>query len=67
MQKAPQAVARKLRESLKKWSENEFANDSQLSLIPSLYAKLKNTYDFSTSEPVSLVVSSFSFLPVVIY
>lgn len=54
MNKAPPAVAKKLRESLKKWSENEFSNSPQLSLIPSLYEKLKTTYDFSTTETVSM-------------
>lgn len=53
MNRGPAAVSNKLRESLKRWSENEFANDPQLSLIPSLYAKLKTLYDFSTSETVS--------------
>lgn len=57
MQRAPSAVAKKLRESLKRWSENEFANDPQLSLIPSLYINLKNTYDFTSSEPVSIIIS----------
>jgi signal transducing adaptor molecule len=34
-------VAEKLRQLLKKWAENDFKNDPQLNLIPSLYAKLK--------------------------
>ncbi|CAH0557670.1 unnamed protein product [Brassicogethes aeneus] len=45
-------VARKLKESLKKWAENEFKSDPQLSLIPSLYSKLRSSgHDFSSSEP----------------
>lgn len=57
MTKAPQSVAKKLRESLKRWSENEFKTDVQLNLIPSLYSKLKNSgYDFSLNEtPVKKV------------
>lgn len=50
MTKAHPEVAKKLRESLKRWSENEFKSDGQLSLIPSLYHKLRGTYDFSSSE-----------------
>ncbi|XP_060517077.1 signal transducing adapter molecule 1 [Cylas formicarius] len=50
MQKGHPTVSKKLRESLKRWAENEFKSDGQLSLIPSLYHKLKSTYDFSTSE-----------------
>lgn len=36
------AVAQKMAGLLKKWSEEEFKGDPQLSLIPSLYAKLKS-------------------------
>lgn len=37
-----------MRISLKKWAENEFKNDSQLNLIPTLYQKLKSDgLDFS--------------------
>lgn len=44
----PQKVSDKLKSLLKKWSENEFKNDPQLNLIPSLYAKLKQEgVDFS--------------------
>ncbi|XP_018576765.1 signal transducing adapter molecule 1 isoform X1 [Anoplophora glabripennis] len=51
MTKAPPSVAKKLRESLKRWAETEFKIDGQLNLIPSLYSKLKNSgYDFSLSE-----------------
>ncbi|KAG1714174.1 Signal transducing adapter molecule 1 [Nymphon striatum] len=39
--KAHHKVADKLKELLKKWAEGEFKNDQQLSLIPSLYQKLK--------------------------
>lgn len=46
MTKAHPTVSKKLRESLKRWAENEFKSDVQLNLIPSLYSKLKNTYDF---------------------
>lgn len=50
MTKAHPEVAKKLRESLKRWSENEFKSDGQLSLIPSLYHKLRGTFDFSSGE-----------------
>lgn len=40
MQQQPK-VADHLKLLLKKWVENEFKSDSQLSLIPSLYSKLK--------------------------
>lgn len=45
----PQKVMDKLKSLLKKWSENEFKNDPQLNLIPSLYIKLKQEgLDFSS-------------------
>lgn len=45
----PHKVSDKLKSLLKKWAENEFKNDPQLSLIPSLYAKLKQEgMDFSS-------------------
>lgn len=51
MTKAPPTVAKKLRESLKKWAENEFKSDTQLILIPTLYNSLKSKgYDFAPSE-----------------
>ncbi|CAG9768700.1 unnamed protein product [Ceutorhynchus assimilis] len=50
MTKGHPHVAKKLRDSLKRWSENEFKSDGQLSLIPSLYHKLRGSYDFSSSE-----------------
>lgn len=62
MQRAPSTVSKKLRDSLKRWSENEFANDPQLSLIPSLYAKLKATYDFSSTETVSTLNECYYYL-----
>ncbi|CAD5116415.1 DgyrCDS5305 [Dimorphilus gyrociliatus] len=40
--KTHRKVAQKLRFLIKKWSENEFKNNSSLSLIPSLYESLKN-------------------------
>lgn len=46
----PQKVVDKLKSLLKKWAENEFKNDPQLNLIPSLYAKLKlEGVDFSVA------------------
>lgn len=51
LQKSHPQVNKKLRESLKKWAENEFKSDPQLNLIPSLYNKLRNTgLDFSFEE-----------------
>lgn len=45
----PHKVADKLKSLLKKWAENEFKNDPQLNLIPSLYTKLKQEgVDFSS-------------------
>lgn len=50
IKKAHPQVVRKLKESLKKWSENEFKGDAQLNLIPSLLAKLQNEgVDFNTA------------------
>ncbi|KAG7155267.1 Signal transducing adapter molecule 1-like [Homarus americanus] len=41
-------VSERLRQSLKKWAEGDFKGDPQLSLIPALYAKLKQEgYDFN--------------------
>ncbi|KAK9870579.1 hypothetical protein WA026_008141 [Henosepilachna vigintioctopunctata] len=51
MTKAHISVAKKLRECLKRWSENEFKSDSSLNLIPSLYVKLKNSgMDFNSTN-----------------
>ncbi|KAF7287130.1 hypothetical protein GWI33_002506 [Rhynchophorus ferrugineus] len=50
MHKAHPHIAKKLRELLKRWADNEFKSDAQLNLIPTLYEQLKNTYDFSSSE-----------------
>jgi len=50
----PQKVADRLKLLLKKWAENEFKNDPQLNLIPSLYTKLKQEgVDFSFSSDVN--------------
>lgn len=47
----PQPIPMKLKLVLKKWSENEFKNDQELNLIPSLYEKLKQEgNDFSDSS-----------------
>lgn len=46
----PQKVTNRLKSLLKKWAENEFKSDPQLSLIPSLYTKLKQEgVDFSST------------------
>lgn len=51
MARATPPIALKMRLSLKKWAENEFKNDSQLNLIPSLYQKLKaDGLDFTDSS-----------------
>ncbi|RWS21996.1 signal transducing adapter molecule 1-like protein, partial [Leptotrombidium deliense] len=45
-------VAEKMRLLIKKWAEQEFKNDPQLSLIPSLYTKLKSEgVDFGSTDP----------------
>ncbi|XP_026810384.1 signal transducing adapter molecule 1 [Rhopalosiphum maidis] len=50
----PQKVADRLKSLLKKWAENEFKNDPQLNLIPSLYTKLKQEgVDFSLTPDVN--------------
>ncbi|XP_019864932.1 signal transducing adapter molecule 1 [Aethina tumida] len=50
--KGHEIVSKKLRESLKRWAENEFKSDTQLVLIPTLYSKLKSQgYEFYTEEP----------------
>lgn len=52
-------VAEKLRLLIKKWAEQEFKNDPQLSLIPALYSKLKSEgMDFSSTEPKKAVTST---------
>lgn len=52
----PQKVVDKLKSLLKKWAENEFKNDPQLNLIPSLYSKLKQEgVDFSLTSDTSSV------------
>ncbi|XP_022191471.2 signal transducing adapter molecule 1 [Nilaparvata lugens] len=46
--KSQPKIAEKFKSLLKKWAEGEFKNDTQLTLIPSLYAKLvKEGVDFS--------------------
>ncbi|KZS07148.1 Signal transducing adapter molecule 1 [Daphnia magna] len=51
-------VASQLKQCLKKWAEGDFKTDSQLSLIPALYNRLKQEgSDFTgTSDPVKKVV-----------
>lgn len=50
----PQKVVDKLKSLIKKWAENEFKNDPQLNLIPSLYSKLKQEgVDFSSTSDTS--------------
>jgi len=45
----PHKVNDRLKYLLKKWAENEFKNDPQLNLIPSLYSRLKQEgVDFSS-------------------
>ncbi|KAL3282098.1 hypothetical protein HHI36_005296 [Cryptolaemus montrouzieri] len=54
MTKGHPSASKKMRECLKRWSENEFKNDSTLNLIPSLYAKLKSSgmdFNFSSDTP----------------
>lgn len=50
-----------MRVSLKKWAENEFKNDSELNLIPTLYNKLKaegcDFTDHSTAVPKPAPIS----------
>ena len=48
-------VAAQLKQCIKKWAEGDFKTDSQLSLIPALYLRLKQEgVDFSgNQEPVS--------------
>ncbi|KAH8271805.1 hypothetical protein KR044_006053 [Drosophila immigrans] len=42
------AILQKMRQVLKNWAENDFKNDPELNLIPSLYAKLRvEGHDFS--------------------
>lgn len=50
MTKTTLPVAQKMRTSLKKWAENEFKTNHELTLIPSLYHKLKSDgLDFNES------------------
>ncbi|XP_055375653.1 signal transducing adapter molecule 1 [Condylostylus longicornis] len=51
LMKAPPPVAAKMRQTIKKWKDNEFKNDPQLALIPSFYQKLKSEgHDFSEQK-----------------
>lgn len=57
LNKSQSRVAEKLRQTLKKWAENEFKSDPQLSLIPSLYEKLKQEgQDFSSTAETKVCV-----------
>lgn len=57
--KSQPRVAERLRQTLKKWAENEFKSDPQLSLIPSLYLKLKQEgQDFSTTTETKVCSSN---------
>ncbi|CAM1319575.1 STAM2 (predicted), partial [Pycnogonum litorale] len=59
--KAHPKVSDKLKELLKKWAEGDFKSDPQLSLIPSLYNKLKNEgISFDVQEPVKKSVAPVS-------
>lgn len=52
--KSHSVIQQKLKELLKNWAEGEFKSDLQLSLIPSLYNKLKQEgLDFTTPEMVA--------------
>lgn len=54
-------IAQKMRVSLKKWAENEFKNDSELNLIPTLYTKLKaEGFDFSDQAAAAPKVAPIS-------
>ncbi|CAG2106878.1 unnamed protein product, partial [Medioppia subpectinata] len=53
LSKSHPKVCEKLKQLIKKWAQQEFKNDPQLSLIPALYNKLKSEgMDFTSSEPV---------------
>lgn len=55
LQRSQPKVAEKLKLLLKKWAEGDFKTDPQLSLIPSLYNKLKQEgMDFSSDVPVKV-------------
>lgn len=58
LSKSHPKVSEKLRLLIKKWAQQEFKNDPQLSLIPALYNKLKSEgMDFNSSEPQKKVTS----------
>uniref|UniRef100_A0A1B6DGK9 Signal transducing adapter molecule 1 n=2 Tax=Clastoptera arizonana TaxID=38151 RepID=A0A1B6DGK9_9HEMI len=55
LQRSQPKVVEKLKQLLRKWAEGDFKSDPQLSLIPSLYSKLKQEgMDFSTDIPTKL-------------
>lgn len=58
VQKSQPRIVEKLKQSLKKWAEGDFKADPQLSLIPSLFSKLKQEgMDFSApSDPALKVI-----------
>lgn len=48
-------IAERLKSLLKKWGESEFKSDPQLSLIPSLYSKLRQEgVDFTIHQEVKV-------------
>lgn len=52
-------VSEKLRNLVKKWAEQEFKSDPQLSLIPSLYNKMKaEGVEFVSSDPPRRAIAS---------
>ncbi|CAO1328664.1 unnamed protein product [Diamesa serratosioi] len=51
LQKAEPKLSNKLKQTLKKWAEEDFKSDPQLNLIPTLYNNLKKEgMDFSDSQ-----------------
>lgn len=56
-------MASQLKQCLKKWAEGDFKTDSQLSLIPALYNRLKQEgSDFTgTSDPVRKIIQFYKF------
>ncbi|ELT97423.1 hypothetical protein CAPTEDRAFT_153277 [Capitella teleta] len=64
MTKAHPKVIQKMKEMLKKWSENEFKSDPSLDLIPHLYTSLKTEgVNFSTDEPPKSTANTHSTNP----
>uniref|UniRef100_T1J9T9 Signal transducing adapter molecule 1 n=1 Tax=Strigamia maritima TaxID=126957 RepID=T1J9T9_STRMM len=61
-------VAEKMKQLVKKWAEGDFKNDPQLSLIPSLYNKLKSEgVDFSVQETPKKSQAAYSKDPNVVH